>query len=45
MPLTDLDKPDPELNRIWAEEARKRWQPYKADRIPSVAYLAVMEKY
>jgi hypothetical protein len=45
MPLTDLDKPDPELDRIWAEEAQKRWQAYKADWIPSVAYHAVMEKY
>lgn len=24
--LTQLDKPDPEIDRIWAEEARKRWQ-------------------
>jgi len=22
--LMDLDKPDPEIDRIWAEEARKR---------------------
>jgi hypothetical protein len=21
--LTDLDKPDPEIDRVWAEEARK----------------------
>ena len=25
--LTDLDKPDPELDRIWAEESRKRCGP------------------
>lgn len=23
--LSDLDKPDPEIDRVWAEEARKRW--------------------
>jgi hypothetical protein len=23
--LTDLDKPDLEIDRIWADEARKRW--------------------
>ena len=23
--LTDLDKPDPEIDRVWAKEARKRW--------------------
>ncbi len=24
--LLQLDKPDPEIDRIWADEARKRWQ-------------------
>jgi len=43
--LTDLDKPDPELDQIWAEEARKRWDAYKSGRIPSVSYHEVMEKY
>lgn len=43
--LTDLDKPDPELDHIWAEEARKRWAAYKAGRIPSVSYQDVMNKY
>ncbi len=43
--LTDLDKPDPELDRIWAEEARKRWDAYKSGHIPSVSYHDVMEKY
>lgn len=27
--LTQLDRPDPEIDRIWAEEARNRWQAYK----------------
>jgi len=31
--LADLDKPDPEIDRIWAEEARERWSAYKAGRI------------
>jgi hypothetical protein len=43
--LTDLDKPDPELDRIWAEEARKRWAGYKSGLIPSLSYHEVMEKY
>ncbi|MBI5605954.1 MAG: addiction module protein [Deltaproteobacteria bacterium] len=43
--LTDLDKPDPELDRIWAEEARKRWDAYKLGHIPSVSYKDVIEKY
>jgi hypothetical protein len=43
--LSDLDKPDPEIDRIWAEEARKRWTAYKAGHIPSVPYQEVMGKY
>jgi putative addiction module component (TIGR02574 family) len=43
--LTDLDKPDPEIDRIWAEEARKRWEAYKAGRIPTVSYDEVMAKH
>ena len=43
--LTDLDRPDPVMDRIWAEEARKRWAAYKAGRIPTVSYEAVMEKH
>jgi putative addiction module component (TIGR02574 family) len=43
--LTDLDKPDPEIDRIWAEEARKRWAAYKAGEIPTVAYEDVMAKH
>ena len=43
--LTDLDRPDPEIDGIWAEEARKRWTAYKAGRIPTVSYEDVMAKH
>ena len=43
--LADLDKPDPEIDRVWAEEARKRWAAYKDGRIPTVSYEEVMAKY
>lgn len=43
--LTDLDKPDPEIDGIWAEEARKRWTAYKAGRVPTVSYEDVMAKH
>ena len=43
--LEDLDKPDPEIDRIWAEEARKRWQAYKSGRLPTVDYASVMAKH
>ena len=43
--LTDLDKPDPEIDRVWAEEARKRWAAYKAGKVVSVSYESVMAKH
>ena len=43
--LSDLDKPDPEIDRVWANEARKRWAAYKEGRIPTVSYEEVMSKY
>lgn len=43
--LEDLDKPDPEIDRIWADEARKRWQAYKAGNLPTVDYETVMAKH
>ena len=38
--LTDLGRPDPEIDRIWAEEARKRWAAYKGGRIRTISYEA-----
>ena len=43
--LADLDKPDAEIDRVWAEEARKRWAAYKEGRIPTISYEEVMAKY
>ena len=43
--LMDLDKPDPEIDRIWADEVRKRWAAYKAGRIPTLSYEEVMAKH
>jgi len=43
--LTDLDKPDPEIDSVWAEEARKRWTAYKAGRIPTLSYEEVIAKH
>lgn len=43
--LTDLEQTDPEIDRIWAEEARKRWAAYKAGRIPTVSYEEIMAKH
>jgi len=43
--LADLDKPDPEIDRVWAEEARKRWAAYKEGRTTTVSYETVMAKH
>ena len=43
--LADLDRPDPEIDRVWAEEARKRWDAYKSGRLRTVSYEEVMSKY
>jgi putative addiction module component (TIGR02574 family) len=43
--LTDLHKPDPEIERLWAAEAKKRWAAYKAGGIPTVSYEQVMAKH
>ncbi len=43
--LTDLDMPDPEIDRVWADEARKRWAAYKSGRVAAVSYESVMTKH
>jgi putative addiction module component (TIGR02574 family) len=43
--LSDLYRPDPAIERVWADEARKRWEVYKAGKIPAVSYDEVMAKY
>ena len=43
--LTDLDKPDEDIDHVWAVEARKRWDGYKAGRLRTVTYEELMSKY
>ncbi len=43
--LIQLDRPDPEIDRVWAEEARKRWQAYKSGKLETVSYDEVMSRY
>ena len=42
--LSDLDKPDPEIDQVWADEARKRWAAYKTGKVPTVSNESVMAK-
>ena len=43
--LTDLDRRDPEIDRVWANEARRRWNAYKAGEVATVSYEELMAKY
>ena len=43
--LTDLNKRDAKMDRVWADEARKRWEAYKAGKIPTVSYEEVISKH
>ena len=40
--VSDLDR---EIDRVWADEARKRWSAYKAGKAATVSYQSVMAKY
>ncbi|MEE4354910.1 MAG: addiction module protein [Desulfococcaceae bacterium] len=43
--LTNLDNPDPEIDKFWAEESRNRWIAYKEGNAETVSYSEVMSKY
>ena len=43
--LTDLDTRDTEIDQVWATEARKRWNAYKAGKVSTVSYEDLMAKY
>jgi putative addiction module component (TIGR02574 family) len=45
MILAKLDQPDMELDKIWAEEAAKRWVAYKEGRLKALPYDEVMARY
>jgi putative addiction module component (TIGR02574 family) len=43
--LTELDKPDPEIDRVWAAESQHRWKAYKAGKMKAIPYSEVMKKF
>ncbi len=43
--LNWLDRPDPEIDRWWVDEAVSRWKAYKAGKLETVSYDEVMSKY
>ena len=43
--LSSLDKPDPEIDKLWAEEAENRINAYERGEIKAVALEKVLERY
>ncbi len=43
--LTNLGASEPQITRVWADEARERWTAYKSGKIPTVSYEEVMAKH
>jgi hypothetical protein len=37
--------PDKEIEKLWADEASRRWEGYKAEEIRAVSAAEVFEKY
>jgi putative addiction module component (TIGR02574 family) len=43
--LAGLDKPDPEIDKVWMEEAHRRWKSYKAGKLKAIPYQDVMKRF
>ena len=43
--LESLDLPDTDIENLWADEASRRWEGYKAGEIRSTSAAEVFEKY
>jgi hypothetical protein len=43
--LPVFDKPDPEIDKLWAKEATRRQKAMRTGKMKTLPYEAVMEKY
>jgi putative addiction module component (TIGR02574 family) len=43
--IFSLDRPDAEIDRLWAEEAESRLEAYEQGRLKAVPLEKVLEKY
>ena len=43
--ITSLDKPDKDLDKLWAEEAESRLSAYRQGKLQSVSLEEVLSKY
>jgi len=43
--ITSLDKPDKEIDKLWAEEAESRLEAYQQGNLKAVSLEEVLSKY
>ncbi len=43
--ITSLDKPDKDIDKLWAEEAESRLDAYKQGKLKAVSLEEVLSKY
>jgi len=43
--ITSLDKPDKDIDKLWAEEAESRLNAYKQGKLKAVSLEEVLSKY
>lgn len=43
--LSELDKPDPAVDRLWAREAERRWKDYKSGKVKAVPASQVLGRF
>jgi len=43
--ITSLDRPDKDMDKLWAEEAESRYDAYKQGKLKAVSLEEVLSKY
>lgn len=43
--LSELDKPDPAVDRVWVREAERRWKAYKSGKLKAVPASEVLGRF
>ena len=43
--ISSLDKPDKELDKLWAEEAESRLDAYKQGKLKAISVEEILSKY
>ncbi|WP_459874047.1 addiction module protein [Endothiovibrio diazotrophicus] len=40
-----MERPDPTIDALWAEDSNKRWDAYRRGELETMPYNEVMERY